>query len=114
MNSSTELLEQIKISAENVKAEELIIINIKKHSSFADYLVVCHGNSSVHVKGISEQIYLNLKQKGILPLGVEGKEESEWILMDYGEIVVHVFQEQIRSLYKIESLYDLTEIPLEK
>jgi len=109
-DSTMELLTQIKKAAEELKAEDIIELNLADFSAFTDYLVICHGTSSVHVNGIADKIYISLKQLGIMPLGVEGKEESEWILMDYNNIVVHIFQEQQRNLYKIESLYESKEI----
>ena len=110
INSSLELLNEIKKAAEELKAEDVIDLDLSNFSAFTDYLIVCHGTSSVHVNGIADKIYLSLKHMGVLPLGVEGKEESEWILMDYDNVVVHIFQEEQRKLYKIESLYESSEI----
>jgi ribosome-associated protein len=102
------------------KAKDLIILNVKELSSFADYFIICSGTSDRQVQAIAESIQGNLKEHGILPLGVEGERIGKWVLMDYEDIIVHIFYEQIREFYDIERLWsdaprmevgdDLTEL----
>jgi ribosome-associated protein len=87
------------------KAKGLIILNVKELSSFADYFIICSGTSDRQVQAIAESIQANLKEHGILPLGVEGERIGKWVLMDYEDIIVHIFYEPIREFYDIERLW---------
>ncbi|MCK9229390.1 MAG: ribosome silencing factor [Syntrophales bacterium] len=74
-------------------------------SSFADYFIVCSGNSDRQVQAIAEAIRDGLKKNNILPLGIEGERAGQWILMDYGDLVVHIFYEPLREFYNLEGLW---------
>lgn len=87
------------------KAKDLIILNVKELSSFADYFIICSGTSDRQVQAIAESIQENLKENGILPLGIEGERIGKWVLMDYEDIIVHIFYEPIREFYDIERLW---------
>jgi ribosome-associated protein len=87
------------------KAKDLIILNVRELSSFADYFIICSGTSDRQVQAIAESIQENLKENGILPLGVEGERIGKWVLMDYEDIIVHIFYEPIREFYDIERLW---------
>jgi len=87
------------------KAKDLIILNVQELSSFADYFIICSGTSDRQVQAIAESIQENLKENGILPLGVEGERIGKWVLMDYEDIIVHIFYEPIREFYDIERLW---------
>ena len=87
------------------KAKNLIIIDMSEVSSFTDYFVICSGASSRHVQAIAQSIQGNLKKSGISPLGVEGENVGTWILLDYDDVVVHVFYEPVREFYDIERLW---------
>jgi ribosome-associated protein len=87
------------------KAKNLIILNVKDLSSFADYFIICSGTSDRQVQAIAESIQDNLKENGILPLGIEGERIGKWVLMDYEDIIVHIFYEPIREFYDIERLW---------
>jgi len=84
------------------KAKDIIILNMQKVTSFADYAVVCSGTS---VQSIAQAIEENMKNNGILPLGIEGERNAQWILMDYADIIVHVFYEPVRGFYDMERLW---------
>jgi ribosome-associated protein len=87
------------------KAMDLVILQVKNHSSVTDYFVICSGNSDRQVKAIAVHIEEKLKTKGFVPLGVEGKREGRWILMDYGDVVVHIFYQPVREFYELERLW---------
>ncbi len=87
------------------KAKDIIILNMRKVSSFADYSVICSGNSDRQVQSIAQAVEENMKKNGFLPLGIEGEKTARWILMDYADIIVHVFYEPIRDFYDIERLW---------
>ncbi|KPJ58016.1 MAG: ribosome-associated protein IOJAP [Deltaproteobacteria bacterium DG_8] len=96
------------------KAFDLIILDIKEVSSFADYFIICSGNSNRQVQAIASSIEHDLKKKGIYPLGIEGFNEGKWILLDYDEIIIHVFYNPIREFYELERLWaDAPRIEIE-
>ena len=102
------------------KAKDLIILNVKEYSSIADYFIICSGTSDRQVQAIAASIHENLKEYGILPLGIEGERIGKWVLMDYEDVIIHIFYEPIREFYDIERLWsdvpcmevgdDLTEL----
>ncbi|MCD6154083.1 MAG: ribosome silencing factor [Syntrophobacterales bacterium] len=87
------------------KAKNLTILKVKELSSFADYFIICSGTSDRQVKAIAGFIEETLKKSGILPLGIEGKNSGNWILMDYGDVIIHIFYEPTREFYDIERLW---------
>ncbi len=87
------------------KALDLLILDVSGFSSFADYFIICSGKSSRQVQSIAENVETALKETGARPLGVEGKREGHWVLMDYGDIIIHIFYEPVRSFYDLESLW---------
>lgn len=106
--SSEETRERVILcvnAALNRKPQKLSIIRISELSSFADYFIICSGSSDRQVQAIAEAIREGLKKNGILPLGIEGERAGQWILMDYGDLVVHIFYEPLREFYNIEGLW---------
>jgi len=87
------------------KAKDLTVLKVKEFSSFTDYFIICSGSSDRQVKAIADSIEKRLKESGIVPLGIEGRQSGGWILMDYGDAVVHVFHEPVREFYDIERLW---------
>jgi ribosome-associated protein len=74
-------------------------------STITDYFVICSGESTTQVKAIQEQIEETLKKKGVRPIGIEGRSHSHWILIDYGDVIVHIFEESTRTFYELEKLW---------
>ena len=87
------------------KAIDLVILEVKKLSSFTDYFVITSGNSDRQVQAIASHIEEKLKKEGIHPLGVEGKQKGTWVLLDYGDVVIHVFYNPMREFYDLERLW---------
>ena len=87
------------------KAKNIVILNIKNVTSFADYTVICSGTSDRQVQSIAASIEESMKKAGALPLGIEGEKGGRWVLMDYADIVVQVFYEPVREFYDIERLW---------
>jgi ribosome-associated protein len=87
------------------KAKDLVAMKVKAISSFADYFIICSGTSDRQVRSIANWIEETLKKVGMPPLGVEGVQNGQWVLMDYGDIVIHIFYEPIRAFYDIERLW---------
>lgn len=87
------------------KALNLVILNVKEISAFADYFILCSGSSDRQVRAVAAAIQENLKKEGLLPLGVEGEDAGRWILLDYDDVIIHVFLESIRTFYDLERLW---------
>ena len=92
-------------AAQSKKAEEIVVLDIGKVSSFTDTFVVCSGVNTRQNQAISDAIQTTLKQEGVRASGIEGFQNAEWILMDYGDFVVHVLSAEARSFYDLERLW---------
>ena len=89
------------------KGLDIQVIDLKEMTVVADAFVICSGRSSTAVKGLADNLEYDMKTKyGINPIRVEGKSEGEWIVVDYGDIVVHVFYKETRRTYDLEQLWD--------
>ena len=91
--------------AVSFKALDLVLLDVTGLSSFADFFIICSGKSSRQVQGIADNMEAQLKERRLRPLGVEGQREGQWILMDYGDVIVHIFYEPVRAFYDLESLW---------
>jgi len=87
------------------KAEDLCVLDLRELSAFTDFFVITNGNSSRQNAAIGEAVEAALKPAGFRPLSVEGRESAEWVLVDYGSLVVHVFSRAARDHYGLESLW---------
>ena len=95
------------------KAKDVLILDLQGLTIIADYFVICSGESTTHVRAIAESIEEKSKKAGIRLIGIEGLTNSRWILIDYGDVIVHVFEEGMRSFYEIEKLWmDARSIPI--
>lgn len=92
-------------AALNKKAEDIRIFDLRKISTVADYFVICSGSSDVHVRAIYDEIDRELSQKTANPYHVEGVGHGRWILIDYIDVIVHIFQPAIREFYGLERLW---------
>jgi ribosome-associated protein len=88
-----------------MKAFNVVILDVEGIASFADTFILCSGRSHRQVSAIAEFVQTELKRKGTKPLGVEGLREGHWVLMDYGDIIIHVFYEPVRMFYDLEGLW---------
>ena len=91
---------------EDMKAKEICVIDVSGSSDVTDTMIICTGNSKRHVRSIAEQTGLAAKKEGEAPLGIEGLEGSEWVLLDLGNVVVHVMQDETRQFYQLEKLWE--------
>lgn len=92
---------------EDLKAEDIVELDVTNKTSFTDYIIVATGTSNRHVKSIANNVVTDSKHAGLPPLGVEGEQEAEWILIDLGDVIVHVMQKHVRDFYDIESLWKI-------
>jgi ribosome-associated protein len=96
---------QVLEGLERIKARDIQEIDVRGRASFADLLVVASGTSTTHVKAIADEVIKHAKRIGTMPLGVEGAREAEWVLVDLGDIVVHVMLPRVREFYALERLW---------
>lgn len=103
---SNEIARKIVEIASNRKAEDIVMLDISKVSIIADYFVICSGTGDRHVKAIAREIEEKLREEdAIRPINVEGITEGTWVLMDYGDVLVHVFAPETRDFYRLEQLW---------
>ena len=100
------LEKSIKNILEDNKAESIVMVDVKNKSSVTDLMFIASGRSTRHVKAIADNLVTKLKKNKIKPLGVEGYNKSEWILLDYGDLLVHVMHPETRDFYSLEKLWD--------
>lgn len=101
-----ELRSLVQNALEDLKAVELKVLDVRDMTSVTDLMMIVTGTSNRHVKALSDNLREKTTAAGVKPLGVEGVRESEWILMDYGDIVVHIMLPHIRATYNLEKLWD--------
>jgi ribosome-associated protein len=100
-------------AADSKKSYDILVLDLRCLTSIADYFVICSAGSSTQVDAIADSIDQTLAQQGCRPSHVEGKPSSTWVLMDYSDVVVHIFDEQARSYYSLDRLWgDAPRIPL--
>ncbi|MGN2246357.1 ribosome silencing factor [Frateuria sp. GZRR35] len=90
---------------EELKAKDIREIDVRGKTSIADLLVIASGTSARHVKSIADEVVKFAKKAGVIPLGVEGEQEAEWVLVDLGDVIVHVMLPRIREFYGLERLW---------
>ena len=95
------------------KAQDIVTIDLKDKSSMADYMIIASGTSSRHIQSLSEQVLEKLKDNGIINSKIEGKESSEWKLVDGIDLIVHIFHPEKRKFYELEKIWSEL-IPKEK
>ena len=103
---ASKLRDLVFSSLDELKALDPVSINVKKISNFTDYMMIATGNSNRHIQALSEKVLSNLKENKIDLLGIEGQGEEGWILIDVGDVVLHLMSDRTRNFYDIESLWD--------
>ena len=104
MESLDKALLCLKIIHER-KAFDPVLFDVGKMTSLTDYFIVTSGNSSRQVQAISHHVARGMREKGFRPYGIEGEGEGHWVLMDYGDVVIHIFYQPLREFYDLEGLW---------
>lgn len=92
-------------AAESKKASDVKVLDLRPVTTFADYFILCSGSNPRQIQAIADEVEHQLKEKGERPKSIEGYNNAEWVLMDYGDYVVNVFSEQARAYYDLERLW---------
>ena len=103
--TSETLLQGVLASLDDDKAEDIVQIDLRGRSDMADYMVICSGRSSRQVAAISEKLMDRVKQQFGRLSKVEGKETGDWVLIDTGDVIVHVFRPEVREFYQLEKMW---------
>lgn len=99
------LRDHVVHALEDRKGRNIVALDVSDIASFTDYMVIASGTSSRHVQSLVDQVLTRSKAGGTAPLGVEGREMGAWVLLDLGEVVVHVMQDEAREFYDLERLW---------
>jgi len=103
---SRKLAQQCRKFADDRKAEEIAVLDVRKISSVADYFVIASALSDPHLRAISQEIEIRLKEAGMQPQAVDGTTSAGWVVLDYFDVIVHVMRSDIRKHYDLEGLWN--------
>ena len=101
----------IKTSLENDKAEDVVVIDLAEKSSIADYMVIASGRSHRQVGAMAEHLVEKIKACGVGGVPVEGAERCDWVLIDGGDVIVHLFRPEVRQFYSLEKMWGIEQRP---
>jgi len=104
-----ELKDLVIAALEELKAVDIKVLDVEGKASFTDRMIIASGTSSRHVKSMADNVVMRAKEKGVELLGMEGETTGEWILVDLGDVVVHVMQPEVRDFYNLEKLWTVEE-----
>ena len=107
------LLKTVLAAVEELKAKDVVQIDVRGKSSVCDFMVIASGTSTRHVKSIADEVVRFAKKLDVMPLGVEGEREAEWVLVDLGDVIVHVMLPRVREFYALERLWTVGDQPPE-
>lgn len=104
---SKKLLSLARGALDDMKAKDVRVLDVRKLTAIADYMVIASGTSDRHVRSIAERVVEQAKEAGYPALGIEGQDSGDWVLVDLQDVIVHVMQPRARDFYKLEGLWDM-------
>jgi len=102
---SARLREMITATLEEYKAEDISVVDLVGKSTIADHMIVASGRSQRHVGSLADRTVEQLKKAGVAMIGVEGRRQADWVLLDVGEVIVHLFRPEVREFYNLEKMW---------
>ena len=103
--NTSDLLQAAVSAAEDRRASDIVVLDLRGLSVVTDYFILCSGSSDTNVKAIADSVEARLKEEGLRPFGIEGHQEGSWVLMDYVDFVLHIFQVEKRLTFSLEDLW---------
>ncbi len=104
-----QLIKVAQQALEDLKAKDVVLLDVQGKSSVTDFMLIASGTSRRHVNSIADEVVEKVKEAGLRPLGTEGQETGDWILVDLGDLIVHVMMPDARSFYDLERLWRFEE-----
>ena len=104
IDSRSKALECVRFALER-KAYDLVLMEVGELTSIGDYFLICTGRSDTQVQAIAQSVQENLASQGVKPLAIEGYTHGQWVVIDFGDVVVHIFNEPVRHFYDLERLW---------
>ena len=108
-----ELARAIGEILDDKKGNHVKVLHVEDKTSIADYFVLCTGNSGTHVKALAGEVEFKTEQRELSPDNIEGRGNNTWIVLDYGNVVVHIFSREAREFYNLDKLYDDAPVVIE-
>lgn len=103
---TTQLRQITRDVLDDMKGQDIVTLDVRKVAIFTDYMIIVTGTSNRHVMSMADKIVEQLRERGRRPVGREGMESGDWVLIDYGDVVVHLMRAQTRDFYNLEKLWD--------
>ncbi len=103
-----EVAKAIETFLDNKKGRDIKVLHVEDVSNIADYFVVCTATSNTHVKALSGEVDYQLERRGITPYHIEGRDNNSWVVLDYCNVMVHIFNREARDFYNLDKLYENT------
>lgn len=104
---SEELVALLEATLDDLKARDVCVLDVRRLTTITDFMIIASGTSDRHVKSMADRLVERAKQAGHPPLGIEGHEHGEWVLVDLQDVVVHIMQPRVRDFYKLENLWEI-------
>ena len=103
--NAKELAEAIALVLDSKKGRDIKVMHVEDKTVIAEYFVVCTGNSSTQIKALADEVEYQIDRRGLQPYGVEGRDNNTWLLLDYSNVIVHIFSREAREFYNLDKLY---------
>ena len=103
----TKLAKTAVAALEDIKGRDIVALDVRKLTNVADHMVFCSGTSNRHVKSLADNAAVEAKKRGAKILGTEGEQDGEWVLVDFGDVIVHVMLPETRAFYDLERMWSL-------
>lgn len=104
--NAKEIAEAVAEVLDSKKARDIKVIHVEDKTVIAEYFVICSGNSSTQVKALAGEVEFRMEQRGLTPYSVEGRDNNSWVLVDFSNVIVHIFSREAREFYKLDKLYE--------